>query len=102
MVSKFISTLILIIAVGAFAFNARQPSSAIASSSGVSHQAIISWEPLFLSNGSAFIFVVRQPASLKSLQGTWLEHTVYFDWDKARKAWVGLAGVGVETPPGTY
>jgi len=59
-------------------------------------------EPARIVNGSACLFVVHQPSTLQSLTGTWMEHQVFFSFDPARRAWVGLAGVAVESHPGSY
>jgi murein DD-endopeptidase MepM/ murein hydrolase activator NlpD len=45
---------------------------------------------------------VQPPARLESLHGTWLGHEVSFSFDAASKTWFALAGVSLETAPGTY
>jgi murein DD-endopeptidase MepM/ murein hydrolase activator NlpD len=62
----------------------------------------VQWEPARIVNGSACLFWVRQPGTLRSLTGSWMGRKVFFTFDPARKAWFGLAGVGVETKPGRY
>jgi len=59
-------------------------------------------EPARIVNGSACLFVVHQPSTLQSLTGTWMERQVFFSFDPARRAWVGLAGAAVESHPGSY
>ena len=63
---------------------------------------MIQSEPARITNGSACVFWVRQPRTLRSLTGTWMGHKVFFAFDAGRKAWFGLAGVGVETKAGRY
>jgi len=64
--------------------------------------SMVSWAPARLVNGSPCLFQVRPGVELKSLTGTWLGHTVYFDLDASRTTWSGFAGIGVETEAGTY
>ena len=59
-------------------------------------------EPTRIVNGSACVFWVRQPGTLRSLTATWMGHKVFFAFDSGRKAWFGLAGVGVEAKAGRY
>jgi len=47
-------------------------------------------------------FQVKSPARLQSLSGTWLGHDVTFSFDAKSKTWYTLAGVSLETAPGTY
>lgn len=39
---------------------------------------------------------------MESLSGTWLGHEVPFSFDATSKTWYALAGVSLETAPGTY
>jgi murein DD-endopeptidase MepM/ murein hydrolase activator NlpD len=71
-------------------------SSAIAASWSVQKQ------PDRLVNGSAVLFQVKPPARLESLHGTWLGHEISFSRDNANKTWFALAGVSLETAPGSY
>jgi murein DD-endopeptidase MepM/ murein hydrolase activator NlpD len=48
------------------------------------------------------LFQVKPPARLESLSGTWLGHEVSFSFDATSKTWYALAGVSIETAPGTY
>jgi murein DD-endopeptidase MepM/ murein hydrolase activator NlpD len=48
------------------------------------------------------LFQVKPSAGLKSLTGTWLGHEVSFSLDAKNKMWIALAGVSIETPPGSY
>jgi murein DD-endopeptidase MepM/ murein hydrolase activator NlpD len=59
-------------------------------------------QPTGLVNGGPVLFQVQPPARLESLHGTWLGHEVSFSFDAASKTWFALAGVSLETAPGTY
>jgi murein DD-endopeptidase MepM/ murein hydrolase activator NlpD len=59
-------------------------------------------QPARLVNGAPVLFQVRPPARLGSLTGTWFGHEVTFSFDSTSKMWYGLAGVSLETAPGTY
>jgi murein DD-endopeptidase MepM/ murein hydrolase activator NlpD len=59
-------------------------------------------QPARLVNGAPVLFQVKPAARLESLTGTWLGHEVSFTFDKASKTWFALAGVSLETAPGTY
>ena len=59
-------------------------------------------QPTRLVNGGPVLFQVKPPARLASLNGTWLGHDVSFGYDAAGKTWFALAGVSIETAPGTY
>jgi len=45
---------------------------------------------------------VKPPARLESLHGTWLGHDIPFSFDAKSRLWYALAGVSLETAPGTY
>ena len=62
----------------------------------------IQYQPAQLVNGSPAVFKVTAPARVAGLSAKWLEHDVYFAYDKAGKAWYGIAGVSLETHPGVY
>ena len=59
-------------------------------------------QPTRLVNGAPVLFQVKPPAQLDSLHGTWLGHEVSFSFDPASKTWFALAGVSLETAPGSY
>ena len=48
------------------------------------------------------LFQIKPPQRLQSLSGTWLGHEVSFSFDAKSKTWFALAGVSLETAPGTY
>jgi murein DD-endopeptidase MepM/ murein hydrolase activator NlpD len=59
-------------------------------------------QPVRLVNGGPVLFQVKAPVALGSLNGTWLGHQVPFSFNKATKTWFALAGVSLETAPGSY
>jgi len=60
------------------------------------------WRPVQLVNGSPIILEVTPPVRLTGISGTWLEHQISFSYDSTAKVWYGIAGVSLETRPGTY
>jgi murein DD-endopeptidase MepM/ murein hydrolase activator NlpD len=59
-------------------------------------------QPDQLVNGAPVIFEVTPPVRLTALSARWLEHEVLFSYNATAKAWFGIAGVSLETRPGTY
>ncbi len=59
-------------------------------------------QPAQLVNGAPVLFQVKSPARLQSLNGSWLGHEVSFSFDTKSKMWYALAGVSLETAPGSY
>jgi murein DD-endopeptidase MepM/ murein hydrolase activator NlpD len=59
-------------------------------------------QPTRLVNGAPVLFQVKPPAPLESLTGTWLGHDITFSFDPTHKTWYALAGVSLETAPGSY
>jgi murein DD-endopeptidase MepM/ murein hydrolase activator NlpD len=55
-----------------------------------------------LVNGAPVLFQVKTPQRMESLSATWLGHEVSFSYDPASKMWFALAGVSLETAPGSY
>src|ERR1700675_5073030 len=55
-----------------------------------------------LVNGGPVLFQVKPPQKLESLNGTWLGHELTFSFDTTSKTWFALAGVSLDTGPGTY
>lgn len=62
----------------------------------------VHWQPERLINGAPIAFRVVSPTRLESLSGKWFDHDVFFNYDAASKSWSGIAGVSLETAPGTY
>jgi murein DD-endopeptidase MepM/ murein hydrolase activator NlpD len=59
-------------------------------------------QPPRLVNGAPVLFHVKAPVRIASLTGTWLNHQLTFGFNAATRTWFALAGVSLETPPGTY
>lgn len=59
-------------------------------------------EPTQLVNGAPVLFRLKSAYRLESLEGTWLGHHIAFSFDSPSKTWFALAGVSLETAPGTY
>ncbi|HTU40892.1 MAG TPA: M23 family metallopeptidase [Candidatus Aquilonibacter sp.] len=59
-------------------------------------------QPAHLVNGSPVLFQVKTPARLQALNGAWLGHEFPFSFDAKSKTWFALAGVSLETMPGSY
>lgn len=57
--------------------------------------------PQHLVNGAPLLFVVKPPAALKSLTGSWLGHSITFA-PTSDNSWFTLAGISLETEPGSY
>jgi murein DD-endopeptidase MepM/ murein hydrolase activator NlpD len=58
--------------------------------------------PARVVNGSPVRLRVTTPSPVIALSGNWLGKEVFFSFDATQKVWVGLAGVSLETKPGTY
>jgi murein DD-endopeptidase MepM/ murein hydrolase activator NlpD len=59
-------------------------------------------EPARLVNGAPVLFQVKSAVRLESLAGNWLGHQIAFSFDSQSKIWFSLAGVSLETAPGSY
>jgi murein DD-endopeptidase MepM/ murein hydrolase activator NlpD len=59
-------------------------------------------QPPRLVNGGPVLFQIKPPQRLQSLNGNWLGHEIIFSFDASSKTWFALAGVSLETAPGTY
>ena len=66
------------------------------------HSWVVRRQPAELVNGAPVVIEVAPPVQLTALSGEWLGHEVWFSYDKAAKAWYGIAGVSLETRPGIY
>jgi murein DD-endopeptidase MepM/ murein hydrolase activator NlpD len=62
----------------------------------------LSAKPARLVNGGPVLFQVKAPARLQSLSGTWLGHEVTLSFDAKTQTWYALAGISLDTAPGTY
>src|SRR5271157_934802 len=59
-------------------------------------------QPVRVVNGSPVLLRVTTPQPIHTLSGKWLGHEIFFSFDASQKVWLGLAGVSLETKPGTY
>lgn len=59
-------------------------------------------QPTRLVNGSPVLFRVKAPTELDALTGRWIGHDFSFSFDPKTKTWFALAGISMETTPGTY
>jgi len=62
----------------------------------------VRFRPERLVNGAPIFFQVKTSSGITSLSGKWLDHDIYFSLDRASKTWYGIAGVSLETKPGSY
>jgi murein DD-endopeptidase MepM/ murein hydrolase activator NlpD len=53
-------------------------------------------------NGSPIFFQAKPPYPLQSLSASWIGHNISFSFDAKSKTWYALAGISLETTPGTY
>src|ERR1700733_4950703 len=72
----------------------------------VSADATVPWavasQPVRLANGTPVLFRVTASQPVRTLSGRWLGHEIEFTFDATRQSWFALAGVSLETKPGTY
>jgi hypothetical protein len=87
----------LLCATGHLSAGSVPPSKATATKSWS-----VAFQPARLVNGTPVIFTVTPPVRLDSLSGIWLSHEIRFSFDATSKVWYAIAGVSLETPPGTY
>jgi murein DD-endopeptidase MepM/ murein hydrolase activator NlpD len=70
------------------------------------HSTVSRWtivnQPTRLVNGTPVLFRVITPQAVRALSGNWLGHEIEFSSDATHKQWFALAGVSLETKPGTY
>jgi murein DD-endopeptidase MepM/ murein hydrolase activator NlpD len=64
--------------------------------------AVVTWQPAKLVNGSPILFQVSADSATRAISGTWLGHDVTLARVGTGKLWYALAGVPLETAPGTY
>jgi murein DD-endopeptidase MepM/ murein hydrolase activator NlpD len=74
--------------------------------SSVKPASAVNWnvhaQPPRLVNGGPVLFQIKPPRGLQSLNGSWVGHEIVFSFDANSKTWFALAGVSLETAPGTY
>ena len=61
----------------------------------------VSWLPAKPVRGSPLLFRAVAPASAKAVSGSWMGHELMF-FRSSGNTWYALAGVPVETKPGSY
>jgi murein DD-endopeptidase MepM/ murein hydrolase activator NlpD len=86
-------------------------------SAATSAQWTVVNQPTRLVNGTPVLFRVTTPKPVRALSGTWLGHEISFSSDatgesakhesathksSTHRSWFALAGVSLETKPGTY
>jgi murein DD-endopeptidase MepM/ murein hydrolase activator NlpD len=76
-------------------------SAETATHSTANNWAVVS-QPARLVDGSPVLFRVTTPKPVRTLSGNWLGHDIAFSFDADHKVWFALAGVSLETKPGTY
>lgn len=59
-------------------------------------------EPERITNGAPCLFRVTSTVKLKGIAATWQDRRIFFDFDSRSRAWIGLAGVNIETAAGYY
>ena len=79
---------------------ARSPA-AMAAHSTLSKWTVVT-QPPRLVNGAPVLFRVTTPKPVSALTANWLGHEIAFSFDASSKSWFALAGVSLETKPGTY
>jgi murein DD-endopeptidase MepM/ murein hydrolase activator NlpD len=77
-----------------------QAPLALALSSSAPPGLAVTVEPKVIERGSPCLFAITAPEALSSLNGSLMGKKVFFNPDQSRKAWYGLAGVGLESPLG--
>ncbi len=63
---------------------------------------VVGNQPTRLVNGTPVLFRVTTPTLVRTLSGNWLGHEIAFSFDASHKSWFALAGISLETKPGTY
>lgn len=95
-------SLLATLMLGALQVGASESVPANSKRSGASTTWAIHVQPAKLVNGSPVVFQVAAPTRLTGLSARWLEHEVFFTYDATSTIWYGIAGVSLETRPGTY
>src|SRR6266576_1459091 len=76
-------------------------TDALGAGGKVSSTWLVRANPARIVNGTPIFLLVTPPVRLKSLTGSWLGHEIVFEHGSGR-TWVALAGVSLETKPGSY
>jgi murein DD-endopeptidase MepM/ murein hydrolase activator NlpD len=75
--------------------------AANSSAATAAHWTVVN-QPARLVNGSPVLFRVTTPQPVRTLSGSWLGHEIALSFDASHKSWFVLAGVSLETTPGSY
>jgi murein DD-endopeptidase MepM/ murein hydrolase activator NlpD len=62
----------------------------------------VTCQPARIVNGAPVLFRATTPRPASALTAKWLDHEIAFTFDANQKVWFALAGVSLETKPGTY
>jgi len=62
----------------------------------------VRWEPETLVNGAPALLHVIASTDLKTLNGSWMGHKLYFSFDRASQTWYSLFGVNLTEATGSY
>ena len=62
----------------------------------------VTWQPSKPVRGSALLFEVRTPAGVRELSGRWFGHELRFSPLANKSGFYAMAGIPIETAPGTY
>ena len=93
---------VLLILIGPVLFSlAANISGATSGHSTAAHWTVVI-RPARLVNGTPVLFRVTTPKPVVTLSGNWLGHEIAFSFDASHKSWFALAGVSLETKPGTH
>jgi murein DD-endopeptidase MepM/ murein hydrolase activator NlpD len=93
LVSAKSALVLLLLVVSQVAFSATQQ---------VALKSQVKWQPPRPVSGSPILFQVSAPAGAQSVSAVWMNHEVIFFRAAKTNFWYGLAGVSLETAPGTY
>jgi murein DD-endopeptidase MepM/ murein hydrolase activator NlpD len=62
----------------------------------------VRYQPARVVNGAPVLFRVTTPKPAEAVSAKWHDHEIDFTFDARQKTWFALAGVSLETKPGTY
>lgn len=78
------------------------PQGKLSESAAQTVRLALKVEPEQPVNGSPVLFRVWSEKPLRSLNGLWLGHRLFFEFDASSGHWCGLAGVELTTIPGKH
>jgi murein DD-endopeptidase MepM/ murein hydrolase activator NlpD len=62
----------------------------------------VRFEPTTLVNGAPAVLYVLPPLELEELSGSWMNHKLYFSFDRDSHCWYALFGASLNSAPGAY